>query len=92
MRADAIPCALLPSAIGPIELLIRDSLHSARGRRFELDHASVALQPNGVLVVEAMDVNPRGRPFAEVMPIRRPLVRTTLQLSVRASLPADYTS
>jgi hypothetical protein len=53
---------LLP-AIGPIELFIRDSLHSERGRRFELDHASVALQPNGVMIVDAMDVNPRGRPF-----------------------------
>ena len=49
-------CGVL-AGLGPIDLFVHDSLHSARNVLFELEHAFPAVREGGALVVDDIDAN-----------------------------------
>jgi len=62
------------SAIGAIDVFIHDSLHSTRNVSFELDQVWPALKPQGIAVVDDIDVNWGFHAFREQHSVAQSLV------------------
>jgi len=61
----------LLAQLGEIDLFIHDSMHTARNVRFEVRQAQRALQRNGFIVVDDIDVNSAFGKIVRTLPARR---------------------
>jgi hypothetical protein len=64
----------LLSQLGPIDLFVHDSLHSAHNVRFEVDRAWAALRPGCAVVIDDIDANRGFRSFTDSFGAHRSLV------------------